>query len=159
MPSVKLTKMLRGLSVVFTLVSSAWAQLGVPISDPVPLNTNAATDSGLDWEAQLTTDGAGHWLAVWYSNEDLGGTIGADMDVLVSRSTDNGLTWSAPAPLNTNAAADNGDDIVPQVATDGAGHWVAVWSSGPFMAPGDYDILVARSADNGATWSAPAPLN
>jgi hypothetical protein len=34
---------------------------------------------------QLTTDGQGLWLAVWDSNEDLGGTIETDYDVLVAR--------------------------------------------------------------------------
>jgi hypothetical protein len=31
----------------------------------------------------------------------LNGTIGTDGDVLVSRSTDHGQTWTAPAPLCT----------------------------------------------------------
>ena len=37
--------------------------------------------------------------------------------------------WTGPAALNTNAATDSGDDSAPQVTTDGAGHWVAVWMS------------------------------
>ncbi|MDH3521410.1 MAG: hypothetical protein OEM49_13225, partial [Myxococcales bacterium] len=45
-------------------------------SVPVPLNTNATTDVGEDFRVQLTTDGAGIWVAVWESNDDLGGTIG-----------------------------------------------------------------------------------
>ena len=59
---------------------------------------------------QVTTDGAGNWVAVWHSNDSLGGTIGTDADILVSRSTDAGGTWTAPAPLNTNAGSDSGDD-------------------------------------------------
>ncbi|UCE61921.1 MAG: exo-alpha-sialidase, partial [Phycisphaerales bacterium] len=58
-----------------------------------PLNTNAASDSGEDGYAQLTTDGQGNWLAVWYSEDDLGGTIGTDPDILFSHSTDNGASW------------------------------------------------------------------
>ena len=64
---------------------------------------------------------------MWQSDDSLGGTIGTDWDILVSRSTDAGGTWTAPAPLNTNAASDSGTTVDPQVTTDGAGNWVAVW--------------------------------
>ena len=32
----------------------------------------------------MATDGAGSWVAVWYSNDSLGETIGSDFDILVS---------------------------------------------------------------------------
>ena len=135
---------------------------GASWSDPAPLNTNAATDSGSDGSPQVTTDGAGNWVAVWRSFEDLGGAIGTDGDILVARSTDNGASWSEPAPLNTSAGTDSGGDYYPQLTTDGAGNWVAVWHSFEDLGGAvgsDYDILVARSIDNGASWSDPAPLN
>ncbi|UCG16868.1 MAG: exo-alpha-sialidase [Phycisphaerales bacterium] len=131
---------------------------GVTWTDPEPLNNNAATDSGDDWSAQAATDGAGNWVAVWDSIDTLSGTIGTDHDILVARSTDNGVTWTDPAPLNNNAETDSGNDWYAQVTTDGAGNWVAVWwSTGMFGT--DYDILVSRSTDDGATWTDPAPLN
>jgi hypothetical protein len=43
----------------------------------------------------VTTDGQGTWVAVWDSTDSLGGTIGTDGDILVARSTDGGLTWTA----------------------------------------------------------------
>ena len=59
---------------------------------------------------EVTTDGLGTWVAVWQSGDSLGGTIGwRDWDILVARSTDDGATWTAPVPLNTNAASDVGD--------------------------------------------------
>ena len=95
------------------------------------------------------------------SNDTLGGTIGTDYDILVSRSTNNGATWTAPAALNTNAATDSGATH-PQVTTDGTGNWVAVWQSTDTLGGTigtDGDILVSRSTNNGATWTAPAALN
>ena len=140
--------------------------LHLPWTDPEPLNNNAATDSGNDQYPQVTTDGAGNWVAVWKSNDDLGGTIGPDFDILVARSSDNGTTWTDPEALDNNAATDSGDDRDPQVTTDGAGHWVAVWPSTDSLdgAVGtDYDILVARitTADllAGLPWTDPEPLN
>jgi hypothetical protein len=135
---------------------------GASWTAPAPLNTNAATDSGYDYSPQVTTDGADNWVAVWWSEDTLGGTIGNDSDILVSRSTDNGVAWTAPAPLNGNAWRDLASDSLPQVTTDGVGNWVAVWTS--YDTSGetvglDFDILVSRSTDNGATWTAPAPLN
>jgi hypothetical protein len=129
---------------------------------PAALNTNAATDLGFDAWPQVATDGGGNWVAVWYSEDTLGATIGTDYDVLVARSTDNGATWTAPVPLNTNAATDSGDDYPAQVTTDDGGNWVAVWYSNDSLGGTigtDYDVLVARSTDNGATWTAPVPLN
>ncbi|MEK7794406.1 MAG: Ig-like domain-containing protein, partial [Candidatus Hydrogenedentota bacterium] len=130
--------------------------------DPEALNTNAASDSGDDSGPQVTTDGLGHWVAVWHSYDTLGGTIGADADILVSRSVDNGATWTPPAALNTNASSDSGDDFEPQVTTDRLGRWVAVWWTNDSLGGAigtDKDILVSRSTNNGATWTAPSPLN
>ena len=141
---------------------------GASWSAPAALNSNAGSDSGWDWDPQVTTDDGGNWVAIWTStenlfDENLGGTIGEDIDILVSRSTDNGATWTAPAALNTNAATDWGSDWLPQVTTDGAGNWLTVWySSEPWVGSGigtDYDILMSRSTDNGATWTDPAALN
>ncbi|MBI4559301.1 MAG: carboxypeptidase regulatory-like domain-containing protein [Candidatus Hydrogenedentes bacterium] len=131
-------------------------------SIPAPLNSNADTDTGFDDLSHFATDGAGTWVAVWQSTETLGGAIGSDLDILFARSMDNGLTWSSPAPLNTNAAGDAGDDTDARVATDGSGVWLVIWTSGDNLGGTigtDSDILFARSADNGANWSAPAPLN
>ncbi len=126
--------------------SQAW-------SAAAPLNTNATTDAGDDESVQLATDGNGNWVAVWESDENLGGVIGTDLDILVSRSSDHGATWSAPAALNTNAAVDSDDDEAPHVATDGLGTWIAMWDG-----ENPYDIRYSRSTDNGATWSAPTTL-
>ena len=110
----------------------------------------------------MTTDGQGTWVAVWHSLGSLGGTIGADGDILVARSTNAGATWTAPVALNTNAGSDAGVDLYSQLTTDGLGAWVAVWQSRDSLGGTigtDSDILVAHSADDGATWTAPAALN
>src|SRR6266404_7499265 len=108
-----------GIVAVFmflALAAQVRAQFPATISPRAFLNTDAATDTGFDGGAQVATDGHGHWVALWESTDDLGGSIGTDGDILVSRSTDNGLTWTAPAPLNGNAGSDTGADQSPQIA-------------------------------------------
>ncbi len=130
-------------------------------SAPAALNTNGGSDSGGDFAPTLASDKAGNWVAVWDSDENVGGTAGTDFDILVSLSSDAGVTWSAPVPLNTNATTDSGSDMEPAIATDGAGTWVVGWHSNENVGGAgiDFDILYAVSQDNGASWTAPSPLN
>jgi hypothetical protein len=126
------------------------------------LNTNARTDEGSDELPTLATDAAGNWIATWYSREDLNGTVGNDLDIFVSRSNDNGETWTSPAILNSNADVDTGDDGWPQINTDEQGMWLATWwaagseddETGP-----DIDIFISTSVDNGASWTPRRLLN
>ena len=52
------------------------------LQPPQALNTNAGSDSGSDYVPQVATDGAGNWVAVWDSDDSLGGTIDTDFDIL-----------------------------------------------------------------------------
>ena len=126
------------------------------------LNSNADSDSGPDYHPCITADGSGNWVATWYSYDDLGATVGADADVFVSSSTDNGASWSTVQALNSNADSDSGFDGPPCIMTDGSGNWVTVWNSGDELGATvgpDYDIFVSRSTDNGVSWSTVQALN
>ncbi len=60
------------------------------------------------------------------SDSGSSGGSSADDDIRVARSTDDGVTWTAPAALNADASTDLGHDGGPELATDGLGTWVAV---------------------------------
>ena len=143
------------LNILFSRSTDA----GANWSAPAFLNTNEPTDSGEDrYPAEVTTDGT-NWVAVWRTTSNLaGGTT--DYNILFSRSTDAGASWSPPAFLNTNEPTDSGDDGAPKVTTDGTS-WVAVWSSDSDLDGGttDSNILFSRSTDAGVNWSPPAFLN
>lgn len=130
-------------------------------SPPRYLNNNAARDWGDDESPDIATDAAGHWVVVWQSSDSLGNTIGGDHDVLFTRSSDGGVTWSDPRPVDAEAANDRRSDDTPRLAADGRGRWMTVWaSSGPTADHLRYDhyILAATSPDSGATWIAPKPV-
>ena len=105
-------------------------------------------DSREDWQASVAGDGAGHWVLTWRSDDHLNGPYGMDGEIYVSTSSDDGVTWSTGAVLNSDATTDEFIDAEPSLATDEAGTWVVVWNN---MVQG---IHSAHSTDNGATWSA-----
>ena len=126
------------------------------------LNSNASTDVGDDQRPMLNTDGAGTWISTWYSYDTISGTLGNDVDILFSKSTDNGSNWSIPSALNTNAASDSGNDFDPQITTDFLGNWIAVWVSDETLGNtvgSDVDVFYSTSEDDGSSWSFPAALN
>ena len=136
---------------------------GISWSAPGVLNSNAPSDAAGEHDLlpHLTAGANGVWIATWRSNASLGGTIGPDDDVLFARSADGGITWSAAAPLNTNAASDTGVDWNARLATDRQGRWVAIWQSNTKLPGtlGDLNIFGSRSSDDGLTWTAPQIVN
>ena len=108
----------------------------------------------------MTTDGAGNWVAIWASRDTPDFVSGANLDIRVAHSTDDGATWTATTILYTTfteAAHDELDHTHPQVTTDGVGNWLAIWESRDGLSGIDspFDIRVALSTNNGATWTAP----
>jgi len=130
-------------------------------SAPRALNSNAAVDWGDDESADVAVDGKGRWVVVWESSDSLGNTKGGDRDVLFATSTDAGRTWSAPEIVDASARTDSAFDTSPRVAGDADGDWLVAWSSGSSSEDrGGFQrgVLVARSENGTATWSAPQPL-
>ncbi len=126
---------------------TAWAAGTVLLSRSI--------DNGATWSVSVSAgtggtrprigvSATGTWLVTF------GGSIGPDGDILYIRSTDDGVSWSAPDPVNTNAATDGAgeSDGRPDVATDDAGTWVVVWEK-------NFAVYAATSTDDGLTWSPP----
>lgn len=141
---------------------------GATWSPATQLHTSMLSDAGDDASPRIAADGAGNWVVVWDSNDTLGVPTGTipfkDHDIFFSRSADDGLTWSAPAALNSDAASTTtrAVDLAPDIATNGS-VWIATWhaTGHPFGAPtgSDPDIFFARSIDAGMTWSDPGYIN
>lgn len=125
---------------------------GANWSRPRPLSPAAETDSGGDFTPRLATDSEGNWVCVWISTDSLVGRIGTDTDVVVSRSTDDGQTWSAPEPVTLSAEVDDarGADLSPVIAFGGGTFIIAYEVFGGFGP--DSDLVVVRSTDGGRSW-------
>lgn len=147
------------LALTVCALGVAWPAGALMTAGPVVVvNPNAATDDPEgdvnELPGSVVATGSGSFVLVYSSNDDLGGTIGMDNDLLAVRSTDGGRTWSSPVPANSNAASDGvtGDDRV-SLAADGPSVVVAVWEE-----IGGDKVFAARSLDQGQNWSAPADL-
>ncbi|HYC01081.1 MAG TPA: sialidase family protein [Candidatus Limnocylindrales bacterium] len=150
------------------LLPASQALALISFGAPGALNSTAAADSDdqanedVDAQPDVASDGIATWVSVWSSDNSLGGTIGADSDILFARSADDGATWSSASALFSGAATDGvASDTEPRVAASTSGVWVAVFASTTNLAggSGDLDVFFSRSTDNGGTWSNPARLN
>jgi cysteine-rich repeat protein len=74
----------------------------------VALNTNAEADAVVG-RPQVTTDGAGNWVAVWSSGDSLGGAIGADQDIMVS-TLSSGFCGNGAVDFGEDCDDGNNDD-------------------------------------------------
>ena len=126
-------------------------------SSPMVISDETPLPSRNNLEPCVAGNGAGVWVAVWQSSQLDGATSTTDSEIKFARSTDNGVSWSVPAIVNSNAAQDVLEDNRPRIATDKAGNWLVTWQAlgRDFQSPLGVirgDILAARSGDNGLTW-------
>ncbi|HXC52474.1 MAG TPA: DUF4215 domain-containing protein [Candidatus Limnocylindrales bacterium] len=99
--------------------------------EPQPLGAYVEDDDRDDLTPSLATDGKGHVLAVWSSRVSLGWRRGAPAYIVSSISADDGLSWTAPTPVDPAASHDERQDFAPFAAGDSAGRWTVAWSTLP----------------------------
>jgi len=105
-------------------------------------------------------------LLAWAGRDPGGNTgTGSDFDLFLVTSTDDGLSWSAPIPIDPDAANDPefgfGFDILPTLIRGEAGVWYVISTSDVNFGgvKTDDDLMINRSVDNGVTWTSKAVLN
>jgi len=96
----------------------------------------------------------------WETDFTIYGHIGRHADVAFSRSTDAGVTWSAPIRLNDDAQGNGIDQWAPSIATGPDGRVGVTWNDRRDD-PNHllYDRYYTESTDGGLTWSANSRIN
>jgi hypothetical protein len=121
---------------------------GVGWSNPSFLTSDGMNKTSNE-RCSLACDGAGTWMAVWEAFRGLSNTLGADGDIVISLSTDDGASWAPPRAMKQNAPKDDGVDAEPKIVSDGVGNWIAVWESKDTLNDTigkDWDILMSTTA-------------
>lgn len=146
----------------FDILAATSSDGGESWSAAFPAMPDAATDGGAPDNSPALAGSGGTFVLAFSSGNSLGGTVGGDSDILFTRSTNSGATWSAAALLNSGGASDGTFDldVRPSIATNGSGDWLVVWQRQTIggMGPTGYQALYSYSTDDGATWSAQQSL-
>ena len=123
----------------------ATSRAQIPFSAPKNVSNNA--DSS--FTPQVAVDGGGNIYAVW---EDDNATNSNNSNILLSRSTDGGVTFSTP----TNVSKSPGLSFSPRIAVDTSGGVNVVWVDNT---PGHQTIFFSRSTDGGVNFSTPVNIS
>lgn len=130
---------------------------GLTWSSPIIVDPTREPESTHEGDPAISTDSNGNWVVVWEGDGPELPQPGSS-DIIVSRSSDNGLSWSPRARIDFGTSPDVGTDLDPSIAVQGLGNWMVVWARQQSGSP-DFDIACARSQDAGVIWSAPGTLN
>jgi len=108
---------------------------------------NVSNNSDFSFTPQLAVDPGGNIYMVWEDDTD------TNSNILFSRSTDGGGTFSAPQKLSNTS----GSSFNPRMATDADGSINVVWQdSSDFF--NTSNVFFSRSSDGGVTFSTPINL-
>jgi hypothetical protein len=143
---------------------------GVSWSTAAPIYDPGAGRQTIGNVAVTTPDGIVH---VFFT--ELGPAAGnpavIEGNLAVVRSTDKGVTWSAPTriaqllavgtrvPSQTSITVRAGEVLGTFAASPADGTLYAAWQDSRFAGGARDAIVLARSIDGGSTWSAPVPVN
>src|SRR6266404_8440454 len=107
---------------------------------------NVSNNLDFSFTPQMAVDLGGNIYVVWEDDSN------TNSNILFSRSTDGGVTFSAPKSLSDTS----GFSFNPRIAVDTHGAINVVWEDD---SPGNLDVFFSRSTDGGTTFSAPIDLS
>ncbi len=95
----------------------------------------------------------GTLYVTWANIGTPGINTGSDIDVYLSKSTDQGLTWSTPTKVNQDAPGAGKQHYFPWVACDPAnGNLSIVYYDDRNVPSNQCEVYVSNSTDGGASW-------
>ncbi len=109
--------------------------------------------NGLPNMAVDMTDGPRRgWIYIVTGQKDLS-PAGSDPDIILNRSTDGGLTWSAGIRVNQDPLNDGKDQYFPTVHVDRYGGVNVIFYDDRNTTTDSTGLFLARSTDGGDTWN------
>jgi len=103
---------------------------------------NVSNNLDFSFTPQMAVDLGGNIYVVWEDDSN------TNSNILFSRSTDGGVTFSAPKNLSNTS----GFSFNPRIAADTRGAINVVWEDDT---PGNLDVMFSHSTDGGLTFSTP----
>jgi len=137
------------------LLSASSSDGGATWSTPLQLNVISQLGLVDGFHPHIATNGVGTWIASWVSASG-GSSESSAIDIVVSRSTNNGQSWSLPVAIPHPPGHNTSSKDCPAIAGDSTGTWIVVWHAS-VQTDSDKDIYVSRSLDDGIAW-APAAM-
>lgn len=138
------------------------------VGDDVSIRFTHSADQGVTWSATTEVgDGPGPFLSPVIAARPNGTVYVAWLDwflgnILVATSWDRGLTWGTAVRVNPVPGTTATDPThpwwvsLPSIVADAQGRIYVAWSD---RGTGSLDVLVARSEDDGSSWSIPVRIN
>jgi Neuraminidase (sialidase) len=133
-----------------------WSEESRSIRDLYDIFFSRSMDNGATWSqpvnipnnlkssnTEIAVDNSGNINVVWADITTIGGR-----DIFISRSSDNGLTWSQPVNISKKLKGLN-----PKIAVDSARNIYVVWEEEGDEAIGSDKLFFSRSTDDGNIWS------
>ena len=114
---------------------------GATFSAPVNISDNSGDSS----YPKIIASGNNIYITWSYT------VTGKDYDVLFTKSTDGGTTFSAPVNISNNP----GDSGLPQMSVSGNNVYITWENNGV----GNFEVFVAKSTDNGNTFTIPVNVS
>jgi len=128
--------------------ASRTGYVSVTVANTVALQQRAAGYRAGIYPA-AGVDGAGNLYVAWAD----GRNVGHGNDIMLSRSTTNGRTWSAPMAVNTDAG--NADQLMPAIAVSKSGTVNVAWLDTRNDSSNiNYDVYMATSNNGGESFGA-----
>lgn len=115
-----------------------------------PTFNASGSQTGLGW----TPIGGpkGTYLAAYQATPD-GAPSSGPAQVVVQRSTDSGLTWTAPLAIDDDPASQLNTNFYPQMAVAPNGRVDVVWQDSRDQSDFHFNVRYSYSTDAGATWA------
>ncbi len=140
----------------------------LPSGQNTSMRFSHSMDRGATWAATAEIgEGPGTFVSPVIAARPNGTVYVAWLDwlagnILFARSWDRGVTWGAPVKVNPVAGTTAFDEAhvwwlsLPSIVADTQGRIYVAW---PDRGTGNLDVLVARSEDEGTSWSFPVRIN